>query len=104
MVTASPLTLALVRLASEGVRPPCGDPDSKLLFTSDSAEERAAAGYLCRRCPVTRECLREALETKATAGVWGGVDLEGVTPAARRRMLAQLDAHDEPDNTTQPLF
>ena len=96
----SVLTVALLSMAREGQRPPCGDPEAKPLFTSDLAEEREAAAYRCRRCPITAECLAEALQTRATAGVWGGVDFERLAPAARRRMLAQLNT--EPD--TEPLF
>lgn len=100
----SALTVALLDMAREGQRPPCGDPEAKPLFTSDHAEDREAAAYRCRRCPITAECLAEALETRATAGVWAGVDFEKLKPSTRRRMLAQLDANDHPDNTHESLF
>lgn len=98
MITA--LSQALVQLAAEGRRPPCGDPEAKPLFTSDNPEEREAAAHRCRHCPISRECLREALETRATAGVWGGIDFDKrMTPATRRQMLAQLDTPADPGPT-----
>ncbi len=54
--------------------------------TGRGAKYRAALAY-CAVCPVTAECLREALQTEQVAarahGVWGGT-----TPAQRQRLLA----------------
>ena len=94
MLTPSALTLALVDLAKHGQRPPCGEADCREWFTSDDPDERKRAAILCRICPLTRECLREGLETRATAGVWGGHDLERVRPSKRRQLLNELDQEE----------
>lgn len=38
----------------------------------------------CRQCPVARECLSYALETRQDAGVWGGLS-EGERQSMLRR-------------------
>ena len=61
-------------------RAACRDEDPELFFpigTSGPAllqVEQAKA--VCRRCPVSEECLRWALETGQDAGVWGGMSEE----------------------------
>lgn len=42
---------------------------------------------LCRRCPVTSECLRFALDNGCNTGVWGGLD-ENERKALKRRATA----------------
>jgi WhiB family redox-sensing transcriptional regulator len=55
----------------------CREEDPELFFpvgTSGPAllqVEQAKA--VCRRCPVTEECLAWALESGQDAGVWGGM-------------------------------
>lgn len=76
------------------------DPD---LFFPVSRAGRAAvhieeAKRICRRCMVSRQCLRFALDTGQEYGVWGGLS-EGERRALRRRgtetvrepQLAQAD-------------
>ena len=43
-------------------------------FFSDDTEEKYAAKNLCFSCPVRRDCVKYALETKKIWGVWGGKD------------------------------
>ena len=43
-------------------------------FFSSDAEEKNQAKNLCFTCPIRKECLRWALETKQIDGVWGGRD------------------------------
>ncbi|MER6128021.1 WhiB family transcriptional regulator [Streptomyces sp. NPDC001795] len=54
----------------------CVGEDPELFFpvgtTGPAIEETAAAKRVCRRCPVTAECLDWALNSGQTAGVWGG--------------------------------
>lgn len=68
------LTLALVRLAAEGCRPPCGDYNGHELWTSDSPEDRALAVERCQGCPLIRECHQAAEERGERWHVWGGFD------------------------------
>lgn len=71
----------------------CRDPknrDLSALFFADSPLERRPARNLCGSCPVKRECLYWALETKSIWGVWGGCD-----EADLRRAL-WVDASGEP--------
>lgn len=54
---------------------------------------------VCRRCPVARQCLAEALDRSETCGVWGGVDLTSragrrVGRTTRTRLRAQLELVD----------
>lgn len=65
---------ALVRLASNGRRPRCGEYGGHALWCSDDPAERAQAATWCTGCPVLTECGAAAAETKATFGVWAGVD------------------------------
>jgi WhiB family transcriptional regulator, redox-sensing transcriptional regulator len=55
----------------------CRDMDPELWFpvgTSGPALLQVAeAKTVCRRCPVSTECLAYALETGQNDGVWGGM-------------------------------
>ncbi len=56
------------------------DPDE--LFVGGAAQRRATA--ICRHCPVTTECLADALDNQMDFGVWGGM-----TVRQRRVLLKQ---------------
>lgn len=43
-------------------------------FFSEDTEEKYAAKNLCFACPVRKDCVKYALETKKIWGVWGGKD------------------------------
>jgi WhiB family redox-sensing transcriptional regulator len=66
----------------------CRDEDPELFFpigTSGPAllqVEQAKA--VCRRCPVTDECLQWALDSGQDAGVWGGMSEEERRALKRR--------------------
>jgi WhiB family redox-sensing transcriptional regulator len=62
------------------------DPDD--LFVRGAAQREAAV--ICRHCPVTTECLAEALDNRMEFGVWGGM-----TERERRALLKQ---HPEVDS------
>jgi WhiB family transcriptional regulator, redox-sensing transcriptional regulator len=74
----------------------CRDEDPELFFpigTSGPAllqVEQAKA--VCRRCSVTDECLRWALDTGQDAGVWGGMS-EEERRALKRRGGIRVRAH-----------
>ena len=56
------------------------DPDE--LFVRGKAQTKALV--ICRHCPVSVECLAEALDNKVEFGVWGGM-----TERQRRALLKQ---------------
>jgi WhiB family transcriptional regulator, redox-sensing transcriptional regulator len=64
----------------------CLGADPDLFFpisqTGLALEQIVRAKAVCARCPVRLECLRFALETRETNGIWGGT-----TPEERRREL-----------------
>ncbi|MCM1973875.1 WhiB family transcriptional regulator [Streptomyces sp. G1] len=57
-------------------RAACRDTDPETFFplpgASGGLDREAIAKRLCGRCPVARECLREALVRDESAGIWGG--------------------------------
>ena len=75
-------TKALLDLGAGGLRTHCSDPDSRHMWLSESAAERAEAAKLCRGCPVILECGQAATARKERWGVWAGVDR---SPRAKRR-------------------
>jgi len=59
------------------------DPDE--LFVGGAAQRKAVV--ICRYCPVTAECLADALDSQMEFGVWGGMTVR------QRRVL--LKKHPE---------
>lgn len=76
------LTTALVSLASRGGRPPCGDWRERHLWTSELAEDRAAAVKLCTGCPIIVPCGEAADAAGERWHVWAGRDR---TPSKARK-------------------
>lgn len=68
------LTAALVALATQGVRPRCGDPIAHELWLSDDREDRQTAARWCTGCPVLDLCGQAADAAGERFGVWGGKD------------------------------
>jgi WhiB family redox-sensing transcriptional regulator len=64
-----------------------GDPD--LFFpisgSGESLEQAAEAKAICAGCPVRRQCLAFALQTRQVYGIWGGL-------TERERMCRRLSA------------
>lgn len=60
----------------------CRSVDPEELFVDGAAQRKAA--NICRHCPVTAECLADALDNKIDFGVWGGM-----TVRQRRVLLKQ---------------
>ncbi len=50
------------------------------------ADQIRRAKVVCRRCPVTRECLDQALRRGEDDGIWGGL-----TPGERRELAAPVE-------------
>ncbi|MFD7711633.1 WhiB family transcriptional regulator [Streptomyces sp. NPDC059785] len=67
----------------------CRDTDPDLFFpvgtTGPALLQIEEAKAVCRRCRVREECLRWALDTGQTIGVWGGTS-EGERRSLKRRM------------------
>lgn len=43
-------------------------------FFSDEPEEKYIAKNMCFSCPVRKDCIKSALESKRIWGIWGGKD------------------------------
>ncbi|MGD6742562.1 WhiB family transcriptional regulator [Streptomyces sp. BH106] len=74
----------------------CADEDPDVFFpvgtTGPAMDDVEAAKEVCRRCPVIMECLRWAVATEQTTGVWGGtseVERARLLRAERRRTRAE---------------
>ena len=55
----------------------CARKENKAIlenFFSDNPEEKNVAKNLCFQCPVRRDCIKFALESKEIWGIWGGKD------------------------------
>ena len=55
----------------------CAKKENKYMidwFFSEETDEKYAVKNLCFACPVRRDCIKYALETKKIWGVWGGKD------------------------------
>ena len=56
------------------------------VFFPATPEQLATAQTVCATCPLTEQCLAQALAVGTTDGVWGGVLLErGVEVREKRR-------------------
>ena len=55
----------------------CGHADPELFFpvsrSGPSIDQITQAKAICARCPVRRQCLAFALDTRQDHGVWGGM-------------------------------
>lgn len=68
-------------------------------WLSEDPEERAEAAVRCFGCPLITECATEALDTKATHGIWGGFDTTTPTatptPKTKRRLRKRANIKEE---------
>jgi WhiB family redox-sensing transcriptional regulator len=79
----------------------CQEEDPELFFpigsTGPALEQIEQAKNICRRCPVTEECLRWALDSGQDAGVWGGMsEIERRELKRRYSSLTALWPSEEP--------
>ncbi|MEU8983008.1 WhiB family transcriptional regulator [Streptomyces sp. NPDC048309] len=76
----------------------CRTVDPDLFFpigeTGPALLQIQAAKAVCQGCPVRDECLRWALDTGQSSGVWGG------TSEAERRALARRTSRRRARNST----
>ncbi|MCZ9349802.1 WhiB family transcriptional regulator [Streptomyces mutabilis] len=70
----------------------CRTEDPDLFFpigtTGPAALQTEQAKAVCRRCPVREQCLRWALDTGQSIGVWGGTS-EMERRALKRREVVR---------------
>jgi hypothetical protein len=78
------LTVALLTIASQGIRTNCSDPETHHYWTSEHPPERKLAARACTGCPVSAECLAAALANDERFGVWGGRDFTVTAGRARK--------------------
>jgi WhiB family redox-sensing transcriptional regulator len=71
-------------------RAACRDKDPDLWFplgaSGPAALQAEYAKSVCRRCPVSDDCLEVALQTGTRFGIWGGFDMENERAEATRRV------------------
>lgn len=81
----------------------CRDEDSELFFpighSGPALLQIEEAKAVCRRCPVSRECLAWALETGQDAGVWGGASEDERRKMRRTHVVVRVV--DPPKPTTR---
>jgi WhiB family transcriptional regulator, redox-sensing transcriptional regulator len=68
----------------------CAKPENKKIieiFFSPKYDERHAAKNICFACPVRKDCLKWALESKQIWGIWGGRDEDEI----RRTLSVNVD-------------
>lgn len=74
----------------------CRDEDGDLFFpigtSGPSLLQVEQAKAVCRRCPVTDECLSWAFASSQDAGVWGGMSEDERRAVKRRGGLRVLRA------------
>ncbi|XCB29237.1 WhiB family transcriptional regulator [Arcanobacterium hippocoleae] len=68
-------------------RAACAAVDPDALFVRGSAQRQAR--QVCVSCPVRIECLADALDSKMTFGIWGGL-----TERERRAILRRYPNED----------
>lgn len=74
----------------------CRQEDPELFFPVGSSgpalQQTAEAKAICRRCPVSSECLAWALESGQDSGVWGGMSDDERRALKRRNARTQARA------------
>lgn len=67
----------------------CNQSDPEAFFPEKGGSTKQAKS-VCRRCPVTEECLQYALKYREAYGIWGGKSEE-----QRRQILKEINAMAE---------
>jgi hypothetical protein len=68
------LTIALLTIATQGLRAHCSDPETHHYWLSEHPGEHALAVRACGGCPVFDECGEAAKANREQHGVWAGKD------------------------------
>jgi hypothetical protein len=74
MTAAERFNIALITIASNGLRPHCSDAGTGDLWISEHPAGRAEAALLCTGCPVFDPCGKAADADPPTWGVWASRD------------------------------
>lgn len=69
----------------------CQEQDVNLFYPKKHLKA-VAAKAICARCPVTQQCLDEALSRNDQNGVWGGMSVEERKEYRREWKRQQRDA------------
>ena len=99
-IVSERLTNALVDLAALGLRTHCSDPETRHLWLSDHAHDRAQAVKLCKGCPIIRPCGQAASARRETFGVWAAVDRTRSPGKIGRPTTHPVDDVVDTDETT----
>ena len=70
----------------------CAQADTGDVFFPEKGSSTADAKAICRRCPVTTDCLEYALANDERFGVWGGL-----SERERRRLVGEAHVDAQPD-------
>ena len=69
----------------------CLDTDPNIFYPNEGNRDAAKPAIkICRRCPITQECLQWALDTRQAFGVWGGA-----TAHERAAILRKREKHHD---------
>jgi WhiB family redox-sensing transcriptional regulator len=75
----------------------CREVDPELFFpignSGPALLQIEEAKQVCRRCPVTADCLRWAIDTGQDAGIWGGMSEDERRVLKRRALRLRARAH-----------
>jgi WhiB family redox-sensing transcriptional regulator len=75
----------------------CREVDPELFFpignSGPALLQIEEAKQVCRRCPVTDECLHWAIDSGQDAGVWGGMSEDERRALKRRTIRLRARAH-----------
>ena len=77
----------------------CADGHGTLtaLFFSDNVHDIARAKAMCGLCPLSEQCLADALAREEPWGVWGGELLSGGRVIANKRPCGRPPKHPRPE-------
>lgn len=70
----------------------CAETDPEEFFPEKNVGNTRMARAVCARCPVTAECLEDALARNERFGVWGGLSERERREVARQRRTAAQTA------------
>jgi WhiB family redox-sensing transcriptional regulator len=94
MTSRRPLSAEVITIPDQGWRrlAACRDADPELFFpvsaSGPSLDQITQAKAICTDCPVRRQCLVFALNTRQNHGIWGGMTEEERRPRAEETRTA----------------
>jgi WhiB family redox-sensing transcriptional regulator len=94
MTSRRPLSAEMIIIPDQGWRrlAACRDADPELFFpvsaSGPSLDQITQAKAICADCPVRRQCLVFALNTRQNHGIWGGMTDEERRPRTEETRTA----------------